>query len=235
MAGNRNASTLLRLLSCSLVLVAVVGRADAARGVDVTSCGQTVPRGRSGELVGDLDCPLLPYGSYAVVLDKGARLETNGFTIRSSANGVRCLGPCRIYGAGALERTEPACSGGVVSDAYGVFADGPLTIEELTLSGFGFAVWGSARVRARGVALSGQCIGIGGNTAPITVRESVITGNLGYGVAGVGRVTLLDSTVTGNLLDVIAGRKPRLRLSSCDTSGGGPGAPPDTWGVCGAP
>ena len=47
--------------------------------MDVTACNQIVARGVTGNLVSDLDCSL-PYGSYAVVLAQGARLELNGFT-----------------------------------------------------------------------------------------------------------------------------------------------------------
>ena len=209
--------------------------ATIAMAVDVTSCQQTVPAGATGVLVSDLDCSSLSYGTYAVVLSKSARLQLNGFAIRSNANGIHCLGSCRITGPGEVARTESSCTSESVIDTYGVFGDGTIKLDGVTLTSFGYATWASSRLRAQDVHVSGQCLGLVGNVDRITVRGSTITDNFGLGVAGSGRVTVIDSTVTGNFIDIAAGRQPRVRTSTCETSGGGAGTPPDTWGVCSNP
>lgn len=71
MAGRKR--SLLAVLVFFPVTLSVTG----AHAMDVTACNQTVPRGATGNLVSDLDCSL-PYGTYAVVLSQGARLELNG-------------------------------------------------------------------------------------------------------------------------------------------------------------
>src|SRR5262245_46766239 len=83
--------------------------ATVSMAVDITDCNQVVPPRATAHMVSDLDCSL-PYGSYAVVLSQGARLRLNGFTLRSNANGVSCLGKCRVTGPGEIARSEPSCS-----------------------------------------------------------------------------------------------------------------------------
>jgi hypothetical protein len=148
--------------------------------VDVTQCGQIVPAGAAGVLVADVDCSL-QYGSYAVVLSDRATLRLNGFTLRSNA---KCLGRCRITGPGEIAPTEPSCSGETVIDTYGVFAGGKLSLDDVVLTSWGFGTWAGERLRARGVQVSGQCIGLAGNLARLSVRDSIITNNLGLGVGG---------------------------------------------------
>ena len=224
-------SRLKRLGSAAAVLLFT---ATIAHAVDITNCNQTVPAGATGVLVADLDCSL-GYGSYAVTLSKSARLQLNGFALRSNANGIHCLGSCRITGPGEVARTEPSCTSESSIDTYGVFGDGTVKLDRVTLTSWGYATWASSRLRAQRVHVSGQCLGLVGNDARIVVRGSTITDNFGLGVAGVGPVTVIDSTVTGNFIDVMAGRRPRIRTSTCETSGGGAGSPPDTWGICSNP
>src|SRR5262249_16199218 len=82
---------------------------------------------------------------------------------------------------------------------------------------------------------SGHCNGLVGNYSTISVKDSVLTTNAAYGVPQSGPVKVSDSTVTGNFVDITAGKRPRVSRSTCVTSVGGPGAAPDTWGVCSAP
>ena len=222
--------SLLAVLVFAPVMLSVAG----AHAMDVTACNQTVPRGVTGNLVSDLDCSL-PYGSYAVVLSQGARLELNGFTLSSDADGVKCEGTCRISGPGTIARTQPSCSGQTVIDTYGVFGGGKVALDDVTLTSWGFATWASLRLNARNVHVDGQCDGLVGNYSTISVKDSVITNNAGRGIAESGRVKVSDSIITGNFADITAGKRPRVSRSTCVTSVGGPGAAPDTWGVCGAP
>ena len=222
--------SLLAVLVFAPVMLSVAG----AHAMDVTASNQTVPRGVTGNLVSDLDCSL-PYGSYAVVLSQGARLELNGFTLSSDADGVKCEGACRISGPGTVARTQPSCSGQTSIDTYGVFGVGKVTLDDVTLTSWGLATWASLRLNARNVRVDGQCNGLVGNYSTISVKDSVITNNAGRGIAESGRVKVSDSIITGNFADITAGKRPRVSRSTCVTSVGGPGAAPDTWGVCGAP
>lgn len=230
MACARNMGADVRLqrvgIAAALLLTATV-----AGAVDVTFCGQTLPVGATGELVTDLDCSLA-YGSYAVVLSKGAKLRLNGFTLSSSANGVHCLGRCKVFGPGTIARTEPSCDETSAIDTYGVFADDKVKLTDVILTSWGYATWASGRLRAAGVTVSGHCLGLAGNVARITVRDSTITDNFGFGVAGAGPVTVSGSDVTGNFIDIVALKRLRVQNSTCATTGGGPGSPPDTWDVC---
>jgi len=219
--------------------VAVVGLLFSATialagDVDVTACNQTVPSGATGVLVSDLDCSL-SYGTYAVVLSNSAKLRLNGFTIRSDADGIDCLGSCRITGPGEVARTLPSCDMQSFIDTYGVFAAGTVTLDQVTFTSWGYATYCGSRLRAKNVVVTGQCLGLVGNYARVSVRDSTITDNLGLGVGGSGSVTVVGSTVTGNFVDVSAARRPRVNASTCQSSVGGASPPPDTWDVCSNP
>ena len=105
--------------------------------MDVTACNQIVARGVTGNLVSDLDCSL-PYGSYAVVLAQGARLELNGFTLSSDADGVKCEGTCRISGPGTIPRTAATAACFRIPSALGVLSRPALQTRPAGLAQAGF-------------------------------------------------------------------------------------------------
>jgi len=138
----------------------------------------------------------------------------------------------RVSGPDTIARTQPSCSGQTVIDTYGVFGAGKVALDDVTFASWGFSTLASLRLTASDVHVDGQCGGLVGNYSTISVKDSVITNNAAYGVAGSGRVIVSDSTVTGNFVDIVAGKRPRVSRSTCMTSAGGPGAAQDTW-VCG--
>ncbi len=227
------ASSRVRHLAAAAALWLSASAARAAT-VQVTSCNQTVPPHTTGVLASDLDCSL-NYGTYAVILSTSSKLLLNGFTLRSDADGVHCLGKCHIVGPGALARSLPSCDGQTVIDTYGVFGDGTVTLDHVTFTSWGYATWSSLKLRARNVDVTGQCLGLVGNYARLTIRDSTITNNFGLGIGGSGPITVVGSTVTGNFVDISSGVRPRVHTSTCQSSAGGPDAPPDTWGVCTGP
>ena len=126
--------SLLAVLVFAPVMLSVAG----ARAMDLTACNQTVPRGVTGNLVSDLDCSL-PYGSYAVVLSQGARLELNGFTLSSDADGVKCEGTCRISGPGTIPRTAATAACFRIPSALGVLSRPALQTRPAGLAQTGLA------------------------------------------------------------------------------------------------
>jgi hypothetical protein len=105
--------------------------ARIAPAVDVTACGQVVPAGEVGSLVGDLNCLLAPSGSNAVVLQHRAHLQLNGNSILSPVDGacVSCAGTrCTVSGPGALLSNLLTPGRGIVAVKH-VTVDGSLDID----------------------------------------------------------------------------------------------------------
>jgi hypothetical protein len=211
-----------------LLVTASVARANI---VQITSCNQTVPPHSTGVMMSDLDCSLT-YGTYAVVLSSSSKLLLNGYSVISDADGIHCLGKCRIAGPGAVARSLPSCTGQTVIDTYGVFGDGTVTLDHVTLQSWGYATWSSQRLRAAYVLVDGQCLGLIGNYARLSIRNSTITNNAGLGIAGSGPISITGSIVTNNFVDISSPVRPRVHGVTCQSSAGGSEAPPDTWGVC---
>ncbi len=77
---------------------------SAHAAVDVTACGQEVPRGQVGVLVADLDCGWpTDELTYGVRLAKGATLNLNGHTITGPRFGVLCPEACKVVGPGTIQ------------------------------------------------------------------------------------------------------------------------------------
>lgn len=165
------------VILASVVLCISTWRAALAQTA-VTECGQVVPRGQSGQLVGDLDCSALE--NHAVTLDSGAKLFLNGFTLTgypasTSLAVVRCLRRCRIEGPGTI-------TGG----NYGVRGEPP------------WPPRGHTNIRIRGTTVSGNLgLGVSGRWLKLKIEGSTITNNL-YGAGG-DRVKIEGSTITNNL------------------------------------
>jgi hypothetical protein len=99
--------------------------ASPASAAPITSCEQFVPSGETGVLMQDLTCPsppTWPFSPTGVVLDGGASLDLNGFTIRGDGTGVgvSCTAqrvetsrqPCTVTGPGAVTAFENGIDGG---------------------------------------------------------------------------------------------------------------------------
>src|SRR5437660_5878167 len=110
-------------MGASLLLILVMMVASTAQAtVPVTTCGQTIPPGETGELMNDLQC----LTSHAVFIEGIATLLLNGFSIvggtdrKSKYDGLACLplptaapcgGSCIIIGPGTISGFARGISG----------------------------------------------------------------------------------------------------------------------------
>ena len=117
-----------------LMLAAVCLTAGSAAAFDVTTCRTRVPQGEIGVLRNDIDCSsIAPTGDFsAVVLERNAVLDLNGFTIDHYStyllSGVECRGKCEIRGPGRLLSSN--LNAGVNS-----FMRNPVTISDVDFEG----------------------------------------------------------------------------------------------------
>ncbi len=73
------------------LVIALLIATMPAEAVPITACGQPVPAGETGELMHDLACARgsrWPFSATGVILDGGATLALNGFTISGDGSGV---------------------------------------------------------------------------------------------------------------------------------------------------
>jgi hypothetical protein len=215
-----------------LALAALLAAAPAfARpSVEVNTCGQVVPKGYLGYLIADLDCTGYEGAPGAVIVGNGGIFDLRGFTLTTDDTfGVYCggltetngdLNPCTVMngtitggqtGHGIIGKRIKAANLVIDSAAVmGIFADGALKGENLSISG------------------AGEC-GIRSDS-PARLVDSTITTNGQYGFCGKS-VRLYGSTVTGNgVTDLRSEKRPFLKNSTCGSSESP--NPPYTWGVC---
>lgn len=243
-----------RFLPTLLLLAALPA---SASGVDVTTCGQTVPPDEVGELRADLTGCVANDVAVAVA-DRG-KLRLNGHAIASGAIGVQCLGRrCSVEGPGEIRDAS----------LFGIFISakhGRLRVRDAVVrdSGqIGIASLGSrGRVKLERVTVAGNRSGVETTmNGAVSGKDVDVVGNRQWGIiAGrdlhLTRVTVLDtglgqpepgdgvvcfwcggtltaSSVTGSTgKDVLTFRKPELARSTCGSSGS-PYQPEKTWGVC---
>lgn len=208
--------------------------AAAPAPVAVTACGQEVPRGTVGYLVGDLDCTGFeggPIQGMAVLLRDKAVLELRGFTLTASTFGVGCFEPgdlpgefvnakrCRVVGGGGaiVGASASAMSGGARK----------LAVEDVTFSGNADALFNFHDVRLRNVTITG-------NQRPllavdlVSLEQSSVTSN-GVGMGG-ARVKLVGSSAIDNgSYDIYSARRPVVKKGSTCGVAVGPGT---VWDVC---
>lgn len=243
----------LLALALSLVLLVPAVQAAAPPDVEVTTCGQVVPKKALGYLTADLDCTGFTGGpatvgndvGAAVYLEKHARLDLRGFTITGGKHGVLCSaricpsgktcgkGPCEVFN-GTIDGTAPGGNG---------LRGDKVTAHDLTVTNATFGVIARERLTLTNATVSNHATaGVSGKK--LTLVAATVTGNGSIGVSanyGGPAVRLVDSTVTGNGIDPICSlnpcgdvggtRLPRLENTTCGTSlqydeDGG------NWGVC---
>jgi hypothetical protein len=115
-----------------------------------------------------------------------------------------------------------------------------LRADHVTATGNGIGIFVTNNVRARDSSVTDNAttgidagFRLSGKNLTVTNNGAVgIDTSLGYGDRW-GAIVVKDSTVTGHTTDLVAGRRPFLRNSSCDTSEHRQGfASFGTWGVC---
>lgn len=118
------ASTLFALIFASAFTFGTT-----ASALDITACGQTVPRGDIGVLQVDLVCSD-EITLIAVSLEPNAALDLNGHTISGGGAGVGCFGParsCTVRGPGVI---SGATANGIAANN----AVGRIIVEDVTIS-----------------------------------------------------------------------------------------------------
>lgn len=211
----------------------------------VTACGDAVPPKTLGVLSADLDCTGFTggIGGTAVSVGRNATLDLGGFTIIGGFFGVGCFETCPGGGEGACSDAGSHCTvlNGTITGATASGITGErVIVRNVTATGNGdIGVQGYRRARAIDSTLTNN--GADGIRAwSVKVERSTITGNARNGAGG-GKysngkysqgVTIKESLVTGNATspdcgttaqpycaDVFSGTKPKVRNSTCGTSG----------------
>lgn len=233
-----------RLASITLLPLLLAEPAAAAKSVDVTTCGQVVPRGTIGVLTGDLDCSSTI--DEAVHLSPGAKLRLSGFTLTASRIGVLCdaVGVCRISGPGMIRR--PTLDTSPAPENYAVFSGRGVDLRDgVTLENWQLGVFSGGVTVLKDVVIN-SCIN-GAIGWPARAIGSTFTGNR-YALIGAGGtspggtfsfggVRVKDSTFSGNLVDLASYGRPTVRDTSCSTSWhltrpSTPFSGGDDWDVC---
>lgn len=206
-----------------VLMVVSVLCGSAAHGVDISSCGQTVPARDFGVLVNDLVC-----SDTAVLLENHADLDLAGFSITVTGPGpaiaVHCLGTrCTVRDSTLGPPAQILCTdgtaGGIVANAGPV---AKVVLHTVHIDGCQHNVQAVfARVRAIDVVVSnatqtgmiadrlylnsvtatGNANGLYG-TDVVKIAVATVTDNAGYGIASEGKVKGTTLTATGNGLGV---------------------------------
>lgn len=186
--------------------------------IEVTACGQTVPKGRSAILTTDLVCSTA-VGSFGVVLGGGAKLDLQGHTITGGFAGVACgtmlcidtwCGPTKrsgrcevsngtITGAGyegiAARKVVVRNMTIVNNDAYDVLAVQKADVYGSHLEGSPNAVQADQRLRLFDSTVDGGTIG---GWRRVELHSTTVTNAWTLGVYS-RDIRLFGSSVTGSL------------------------------------
>jgi hypothetical protein len=228
-----------------LAAIALAGTADAG---PITSCEQLVPSGETGVLMQDLVCPRpssWPFTPTGVVLDGGATLDLNGFTITGDGSGVGVLcapqrlassrRPCTVTGPGTLRgfyaginaagRLTMTVTDVVVADnTVGILS--PL-LQRLVATRVTARDNGEEGIWAQGLITDDVTATGNGRDGVVAFKMARLqrltaTGNGRNGLVlggGRSRTTITDSTLAGNGgpddFDLTAERRVRLVRSTC--------------------
>lgn len=228
------------------MLLAAIALAGTANAMPITSCEQLVPSGETGVLMQDLVCPApsrWPFSPTGVILDGGATLDLNGFSIAGDGSGVGV--GCFPQSAASSERPCTVTGPGTLRDFYaGINAAGRLTmtvtdvivadntvgilsplLERLAVSRVTArdnreeGIWAQGLVAADVTATGNGRDGVVAFKRA-RIRRLTATGNGRTGLVlggGRTRTTIVDSTLTGNGdLDLTAQRRVRLVRTECD-------------------
>jgi hypothetical protein len=258
-------STIPRLASFALsfMIPAALGPPHAdAQDILVTDCGTVIAgKGQVGVLQNDIDCITAGVNSGAILMTHRTTLRLNGFSIRSAAFAIDCVGKCTIEGPGAITTDGNACGIQVAQNtkarlelsdldihdnAKGICAGSPtsvktqltdVTVRNSTSVGIGGATFRAGKVKGSGVTVTDN--GSQGIAADkIRLEASSIQGNGQSGIFGKS-VKLSDTEVSGSVAaaDLAAAKRPKLKgTSTCGASSELSEYPAATfgpsWNVC---
>jgi len=221
MKGLRSTTTVI----AASALLGFFGSAEGADVTVVTTCGQVVTG--TGELQADLDCST--YEGVAVTVTRGA-LHLNGFTVTGNAARVGEPGDCSVGVVVAcdssnctIEGPGTVTGGAVPTCNVGAVAFFRKVLSVSSTGNAGSGVSHAKRIDGSTITGNGRHGVEIGNVAT-TLRDSVVSGNGGRGIQGVGakRAKLIGTTVSGNQGQGVffgdAG-KGRAMLRGSDVSG----------------
>jgi hypothetical protein len=253
---------MLRALAVAALTLSVLAPAVHAAPppeIEVTTCGQVIPKKALGYLTADLDCTGFVGGPTnaalylqggAVYLERKSRLDLRGFTLTGGLHGVLCdallthnghpknNGPCEVFN-GTLVSSNPSDP---PQPPHGVAGAHPI-VHDMTITGFYWGIIARSQLELTNATVTDS---LGGGVAGkklalvgTTVTNSGFIGVDSWSPAGYGP-RLTDSTVTGNgtsalcsanpCVDISSVKEPRLVNSSCGTSSRLGGS--GSWGVC---
>jgi len=242
-----------------VVLSAVIGclLADQAFALDITACGQTVPRKQIGILQADLSCD--PNLAVAINVQGQGKVMLNGHAISGAKAAIACNGTCKVSGPGEISGTGFGVaqlglrqkhrarvtvenlsihdgpydfSAGVQMDFGQVFV-----LRNLTLERNAVGICCDGHVEGNGLTISDNR-DEGVEASFIDLNNFSVTGNGGIGIKNIGRsiypkrhsVTLLrNGTMSNNQpIDISTFDRPIVRNVACEHSQ----SPSGTWGIC---
>ena len=201
-------------LLCTALLLALATRAWA---VDITACGQVVPRGETGVLLADLECPAQGQVCFdddsiacaqdtdcpgangcwgpAVRLEQRATLLLNGHTLGGGRRAtIWCERNCVVRGPGSIENEAEALA------PIAVFGFRHVEIYEVTTAG------GSVGVQA----------GIDKRGGRITATSVNANGAYAYGLYSFRRTLATNVRADGNYAGIAAYRLVGFNVTTND-------------------
>lgn len=201
-----------------------------AGAVDVTTCGQTVLQGETGDLVADLDCT--GFGQASVFLQTGATLRMNGFSLIGGLQGIATYpgkkgGPVSyVVGPGAI--TGIASS--PVTPGCAIFASNKLSVEGVDIHGndCGIRTFYGFKLTLTDVSITGNAgdgvfyTSLVGN-GRIQAERVHISNNAGSGIVSAGKIDLRDATITGNGVAGVVSERKTIKGRNAIVTGNGPG------------
>jgi len=250
------------LILGSLLITAAAGvhcaHAAALEMIEITACGQQIPRRTIGYLSADLNCSTA-FPSVGVYLGRRAQLDLRGFTLSGGYVSVSCDPPECEHLPCVSRRSRCEVYGGAIEDAgRTAIAGGRVSVHDLTISDSDtYAVLGHSRIDAVNVHLVSNPNGMQARKVRVTnslleaslvnatrgrLTSTTITGNRRFGVVGTS-FRLIDAHIVGNgtsfvcettlCADLFLKRRPRLdETSTCDVSLKINADPPTSLGVC---
>ena len=214
-----------QIVALVLAVLALAGNAVSA-DLDLTSCGTVVPAMANARLPADLDCSTA--AGPGVVLEMGAALDLNGFTLVGNpsafgADGVSCADGCRVDGPGTVRSFGQdgisaqgvlTVHNAVVSDngRYGIVARTVTVADSSISSNVEYGVFGHNVANVSRCSISGNGGGVIADNRPTvltlkgnaTVQDSTLSGN-GFGVFAVIHATIVGSVIQDNSSDGVDG------------------------------
>jgi hypothetical protein len=222
--SHRLGFAVVAVVSGCLLFAALPAAAGPAQ-IEVTTCGQQIPPGRTAFLSADLACPTFD-GSVGVALGNGGKLDLRGFTLTGGDAAVTCgkitfVGPaglppkgggrCEVFGGTITgARYEAIVGSNVVvrnvtivdNLVYAVLAFHKASVYDSHIGNSSNGVQANVRILLKNSSFANAFVNSG---RVVRLESSSVTGGGSFGVYG-SRITLVASSVTENGTDADCGQ-----------------------------